>query len=173
MAQGLKATVFRLEREQEDMANNRLKLTQTNVQRLIRAHDGSKKVRHWDTEVPKLFLAITPNGSAAYKLQIVKPDGSKTDAKLIAANDGSPEIARAMAMKELGRMALGEADLVTRKRKTKEKAEKEKASTFAALSSRFMATPEKSSPRIKQRTYDERDRLLRVNRAGFAGDHSF
>ena len=85
----MKATVFRLEREQEDMANNRLKLTQTNVQRLIRAHDGSKKVRHWDTEVPKLFLAITPNGSAAYKLQIVKPDGSKTDAKLIAANDGA------------------------------------------------------------------------------------
>ena len=163
LAQGLKATVFRLEREQEDMANSRLKLTQTNVQRLIRAHDGAKKVRHWDTEVPKLFLAITPNGCAAYKLQIVKPDGSKTDAKLIAANEGSPELARVMAMKELGRMALGEADLVTRKRITKEEAEKEKASTFAALSSRFMTTPEKSPPRIKQRTYDERERLLRVH----------
>ncbi len=82
MAQGLKAAVFRLEREQEDMANNRLKLTQTNVQRLIRAHDGATKVRHWDTEVPKLFPAITPNGCAAHKLQIVKPDGSKTNAKL-------------------------------------------------------------------------------------------
>src|SRR5690606_18906063 len=112
---------------------NRLKLTQTNVQRLIRTHDGTKKVRHWDTEVPKLFLAITPKGSAAYKLQIVKPDGSKTDAKLIAANDGSPEIARTLAMKELGRMALGEADLVTRKRITKVAAQEEKASTFAAL----------------------------------------
>ena len=173
MAQGLKATVFRLEREQEDMANNRLKLTQTNVQRLIRGHDGTKKVRHWDTEVPKLFLAITPNGSAAYKLQIVKSDGSKTDAKLIAANDGSPEIARAMAMKELGRMALGEADLVTRKRKTKEKAEKEKASTFAALSSRFMATPEKSPPSIRQRTYDERERLLRVHILPILGEQQF
>jgi hypothetical protein len=74
VAQGLKATVFRLERELEDVVKNRLKLTQTNVQRLIREHDGAKKVRHCDTEVPKLFLAITPNGSAAYKLQIVKPD---------------------------------------------------------------------------------------------------
>ena len=169
----MKATVFRLEREQEDMANNRLKLTQTNVQRLIRAHDGAKKVRHWDTEVPKLFLAITPKGSAAYKLQIVKPDGSKTDAKLIAANDGSPEIARAMAMKELGRMAMGEADLVTRKRKTKEAAEKEKTSTFAALATRFMATPEKSPPRVKQRTYDERDRLLRVHILPSLGEEQF
>ena len=68
MAQGLKATVFRLEREQEDMANNRLKLTQTNVQRLIRAHDGSKKVRHWDSsserrhgeKKPHWLLAPTP-----------------------------------------------------------------------------------------------------------------
>ncbi|MBR9806443.1 MAG: tyrosine-type recombinase/integrase [Alphaproteobacteria bacterium] len=155
------------------MANNRLKLTQTNVQRLIREHDGTKKVRHWDTEVPKLFLAITPNGCAAYKLQIVKPDGSKTDAKLIAANEGSPELARVMAMKELGRMALGEADLVTRKRITKEEAEKEKASTFAALSSRFMTTPEKSPPRIKQRTYDERERLLRVHILPILGEQPF
>lgn len=88
------------------MANSRLKLTQTAVTRLIREHDGKKKARHWDTEVPKLFLAITPNGSAAYKLQIIRPDGSKTDAKLIAANDGSPDIARSLAIKELGRMVL-------------------------------------------------------------------
>jgi len=173
VAQGLKATVFRLEREQEDMANNRLKLTQTNVQRLIREHDGAKKVRHWDTEVPKLFLAITPNGSAAYKLQIVKPDGSKTDAKLIAANDGSLEIARALAMKELGRMALGEVDPVTRRRTTKVAAQEEKASTFAALTSRFMATPEKSPPSIKQRTYDERERLLRVHILPSLGEAQF
>ena len=173
MAQGLKATVFRLEREQEDMANNRLKLTQTNVQRLIREHDGTKKVRHWDTEVPKLFLAITPNGCAAYKLQIVKPDGSKTDAKLIAANDGSPEIARALAMKELGRMALGEVDPVTRRRITKVAAQEEKASTFAALTSRFLATPEKSPPSIKQRTYDERERLLRVHILPSLGETQF
>lgn len=46
------------------MANNRLKLTQTTVTRLIREHDGKKKERHWDTEVPKMFLSITPNGSA-------------------------------------------------------------------------------------------------------------
>ena len=155
------------------MANNRLKLTQTNVQRLIREHDGTKKVRHWDTEVPKLFLAITPNGCAAYKLQIVKPDGSKTDAKLIAANDGSPEIARALAMKELGRMALGEVDPVTRRRTTKVAAQEEKASTFAALTSRFMATPEKSPPSIKQRTYDERERLLRVHILPLLGEAQF
>ena len=68
------------------MANSRLKLTQTAVTRLIREHDGKKKARHWDTEVPKMFLSITPNGSAAYKLLIVKPDGSKSDTKLIAVS---------------------------------------------------------------------------------------
>jgi len=69
------------------MANSRLKLTQTAVTRLIREHDGKKKARHWDTEVPKMFLAITPNGSATYKLLIVKPDGSRSDTRLIAANE--------------------------------------------------------------------------------------
>ncbi|WP_156942221.1 hypothetical protein [Hyphomonas adhaerens] len=32
-----------------------------------------------------LCLAITPNGSEAWKLQIVRSDGSDTDANLIAA----------------------------------------------------------------------------------------
>jgi len=163
MAHSLKATVFRPEGHETDMAINRLKLTQTNVQRLIRAHGGTKKERHWDTEVPRLFLAITPNGSAAYKLQIVKPDGGKTDAKLISVDDGSPEIARALATKELGRMALGDADPVARRRAKKEEAKREAAATFAALANRFMASPEKSPPSIKQRTYDERERLLRVH----------
>lgn len=47
------------------MASSRLKLIQTAVTRLIREHDGKKRQRHWDTEVPKMFLAIRLNGSAA------------------------------------------------------------------------------------------------------------
>ena len=91
------------------MANNRLKLTQTNVQRLIGDHDGTRKVRHWDTEVPKRFLAITPNGSAAYKLQIVRPDGSKTDAKLIAAFAGVlPELQKGVSSWNSSRVSLGQ-----------------------------------------------------------------
>lgn len=155
------------------MATNRLKLTQTNVLRLIREHDETKKERHWDTEVPRLFLAITPNGSAAYKLQIVKPDGGKTDAKLISVDEGSPEIARALARKELGRMALGDADPVTRRRVKEAEAKREAAATFSALADRFMASPEKSPPSIKQRTYDERERLLRVHILPQLGDKPF
>lgn len=155
------------------MATNRLKLTQTNVQRLIREHGGIKKERHWDTEVPRLFLAITPNGSAAYKLQIVKPDGGKTDAKLISVDEGSPEMARALARKELGRMALGDADPATRRRVKEAEAKREAAATFSALAARFMASPEKSIPSIKQRTYDERERLLRVHILPQLGDEPF
>lgn len=155
------------------MATNRLKLTQTNVQRLIREHGGTKKERHWDTEVPRLFLAITPNGSAAYKLQIVKPDGAKTDAKLISVDEGSPEIARALARKELGRMALGDADPVTRRRVKVAAAKREANATFSALADRFMASPEKSPPSIKQRTYDERERLLRVHVLPQLGEEPF
>lgn len=155
------------------MANSRLKLTQTAVTRLIREHDGKKKARHWDTEVPKLFLAITPNGSATYKLQIIRPDGSKTDAKLIAANDGSPEIARTLAMKEMGRMALGEADPVTQRRQAKAEAKQQREATFQALADRFMAAPEKSPPMLSQRTHDERARLLREHILPTLGEKPF
>ncbi|MEX1251734.1 MAG: hypothetical protein WEA77_11130 [Hyphomonas sp.] len=143
------------------MASSRLKLTQTAVTRIIREHDGKRKERHWDTEVPKMFLSITPNGSATYKLLIVKPDGSKSDTKLIAANDGSPDIARLLATKELGRMALGGADPVTQRRQAKADARKQQQATFQALADRFMAAPEKSPPMLSHRTYNERERLLR------------
>ncbi|PKP81681.1 MAG: hypothetical protein CVT79_09825 [Alphaproteobacteria bacterium HGW-Alphaproteobacteria-18] len=155
------------------MANSRLKLTQTAVTRLIREHDGKKKERHWDTEVPKMFLSITPNGSAAYKLLIVKPDGSKSDTKLIAANDGSPDIARSLAIKELGRMALGGADPVTQRRQAKAEAKQQRESTFQALADRFMGAPEKSPPMLSQRTYDERERLLREHILPTLGEKPF
>lgn len=155
------------------MANSRLKLTQTAVARLIREHDGRKKERHWDTEVPKLFLAITPNGSAAYKLQIIRPDGSKTDAKLIAANDGSPEIARTLAMREMGRMALGGADPVAQRRQAKADAKQQREASFQALADRFMEAPEKSPPMLSQRTYDERKRLLREHILPTLGEKPF
>jgi integrase len=155
------------------MANSRLKLTQTAVTRLIREHDGKKKERHWDTEVPKMFLSITPNGSAAYKLLIVKPDGSKSDTKLIAANDGSPDIARSLAIKELGRMALGGADPVTQRRQAKAEAKQQREATFQALADRFMGAPEKSPPMLSQRTYDERERLLREHILPTLGEKPF
>ncbi len=155
------------------MANRRLKLTQTTVNRLIREHDGTRKARHWDTEVPKLFLAITPNGSATYKLQIIRPDGSKTDAKLLAANDGSPEIARTLAMKEMGRMAMGGADTVTQRRQVAAEARQQREATFNALSGRFMNAPEKCPPILSQRTWDERDRLLREHILPTLGDKPF
>lgn len=155
------------------MANSRLKLTQTAVTRLIREHNGKKKERHWDTEVPKLFLAITPNGSAAYKLQIIRPDGSKTDAKLMTANDGSPDIARSLAIKELGRMALGGADPVTQRRQAKAEAKQQREATLQALADRFMAAPEKSPPMLSQRTYDERERLLREHILPTLGEKPF
>jgi integrase len=155
------------------MANSRLKLTQTAVTRLIREHDGKKKERHWDTEVPKMFLSITPNGSAAYKLLIVRPDGTKSDTKLIAANDGAPEIARTMAIKELGRMALGGADPVTRRRETKAEAKREREATFKALSDHFMEAPEKRPPVLSQRTYAERERLLREHILPTFGEKPF
>lgn len=155
------------------MANSRLKLTQTAVARLIREHDGRKKERHWDTEVPKMFLSITPNGSAAYKLLIVKPDGSKSDTKLMAANDGSPDIARLIAIKELGRMALGGADPVTQRRQAKAEAKQQREATFQALADRFMAAPEKSPPMLSQRTYDERERLLREHILPTLGEKPF
>lgn len=155
------------------MANNRLKLTQTTVNRLIREHDGTRKARHWDTEVPKLFLAITPNGSATYKLQIIRPDGSKTDAKLLAANDGSPEIARTLAMREMGRMAMGGADTVTQRRQVAAEARQQREATFRALTDRFMNAPEKRPPILSQRTWDERDRLLREHILPSLGDKPF
>ena len=155
------------------MANNRLKLTQTAVTRLIREHNGKKKERYWDTEVPKMFLSITPNGSAAYKLLIVKPDGSKSDTKLIAANDGSPDIARLLAIKALGRMALGGADPVTQRRQVKAEAKQQREATFQALADRFMAAPEKSPPMLSQRTFDERERLLREHILPTLGEKPF
>ncbi|KCZ96653.1 Phage integrase [Hyphomonas polymorpha PS728] len=155
------------------MANSRLKLTQTAVTRLIREHDGKKKARHWDTEVPKMFLSITPNGSAAYKLLIVKPDGSKSDTKLIATSDGSPDIARSLAIKELGRMALGGADPVTQRRRAKAEAKEQREATFQALADRFMGAPEKTPPILSQRTYDERERLLREHILPTLGEKPF
>lgn len=155
------------------MANNRLKLTQTTVARLIREHDGKKKERHWDTEVPKMFLAITPNGSATYKLLIVKPDGSKSDTRLIAANEGSPDIARSLAIRELGRMALGGADPVTQRRRAKAEAKEQRQATFQALADRFMAAPEKRPPMLSKRTYDERERLLREHILPTLGNKPF
>ncbi|MFN3609840.1 MAG: tyrosine-type recombinase/integrase [Hyphomonas sp.] len=155
------------------MANSRQKLTQTAVNRLIREHDGRKKERHWDTEVSKMFLSITPNGSAAYKLLIVRPDGRKSDTKLIAANDGSPEIARTLAMKELGRMALGGADPVTVRRQVKAEAKQQREATFEALTARFMDAPEKRPPVLSQRTYDERERLLREHILPSLGEKPF
>lgn len=155
------------------MANKRLKLTQTTVARLIREHDGKKKERHWDTEVPKMFLAITPNGSATYKLLIVKPDGSKSDTRLIAANEGSPDIARSLAIRELGRMALGGADPVTQRRKAKAEAKEQRQATFQALADRFMAAPEKRPPMLSKRTYYERERLLREHILPTLGNKPF
>ena len=70
-------------------------------------------------------------------------------------------------------MALGGADPVTRRRETKAEAKREREATFKALSDHFMEAPEKRPPVLSQRTYAERERLLREHILPTFGEKPF
>ena len=64
---------------QNESPTRRVRLTKKVVDAARANHDGKKRVRVWDTDVPQLYLQITPKGSASYCIRYVRPDGGKND----------------------------------------------------------------------------------------------
>jgi hypothetical protein len=62
-----------------ELPRRRVRLTKKVVDAARAAHDGRRRLRLWDTEVPLLYLQITPKGSASYCLRYVRTDGGKND----------------------------------------------------------------------------------------------
>ncbi|MEM1010177.1 MAG: integrase arm-type DNA-binding domain-containing protein, partial [Myxococcota bacterium] len=118
--------------------NNREKLTATSIRRYRDNHMMGERLRKWDSEVPGLFLRISPRGSAAYAVKIKRVDGSKAEATLGHVDKIALDQARRMAKAEFAKEAKGEPDLVTRRRQERLEAQQLKAQTLENLVDRYI-----------------------------------
>lgn len=118
-------------------APRRMRLTRRLIDSRRAAHTLGARERVWDTEVPQLYLQITPKGSASYCIRYVRPDGTKADFTLVSADRVAPEQAREAADRRLAALKLDGVDPVAASRKARADAKAARADTFESLVMKF------------------------------------
>lgn len=99
----------------ENRKGNRARLTRKLIDKAQADHVRGKRVRLWDTDVPQLYVQITPGGSASYYIRYPRADGSKNDFRLCAASI-PPEDARRGALQRLAALQLEGIDPAVERR---------------------------------------------------------
>lgn len=120
----------------DENQGSRVRLTRKVIDNAQDGHVRGKRLRIWDTEVRKLFLQITPAGSASYYIRYARADGSPTDFKLCDAMV-NPEEARRGALNRLAALQLDGVDPVTERREGAATARQVKADTLVSLIEQF------------------------------------
>jgi|GEM_PF-838732 len=150
-------------------STRRVRLTKKVVDAARASHDGKRRVRVWDTDVPQLYLQITPKGSASYCIRYVRPDGGKNDFTLIQADFAPPDRAREAAVLAIAKLKLEGIEPSVAKRTERAQAIAAKIDTFAALAAKFDELhPELSdSDRGGRRNYLARYILPKIGKKHF------
>lgn len=116
-----------------EVQGSRVRLTRKLVDRSLAEHVGGKRLRVWDTDVPQLYLQITPAGSASYYIRYTRPDGTKNDFSICPADMVAPEDARRNAMQRLAALQLDGLDPSEARRHAKAEAKQRRADTLLSL----------------------------------------
>lgn len=120
----------------ENRKGNRARLTRKLIDKAQADHVRGKRVRLWDTDVPQLYVQITPGGSASYYIRYPRADGSKNDFRLCAASI-PPEDARRGALQRLAALQLEGIDPAVERRDDIAAAKRGKVETVSALAELF------------------------------------
>ena len=120
----------------ENRKGNRARLTRKLIDKAQADHVRGKRVRLWDTDVPQLYVQITPGGSASYYIRYPRADGSKNDFRLCAASI-PPEDARRGALQRLAALQLEGIDPAVERRGDIAAAKRGKVETVSALAELF------------------------------------
>lgn len=120
----------------ENRKGNRARLTRKLIDKAQADHVRGKRVRLWDTDVPQLYVQITPGGSASYYIRYPRTDGSKNDFRLCAASI-PPEDARRGALQRLAALQLEGIDPAVERRDDIAAAKRGKVETVSALAELF------------------------------------
>ena len=137
----------------ENRKGNRARLTRKLIDKAQADHVRGKRVRLWDTDVPQLYVQITPGGSASYYIRYPRTDGSKNDFRLCAASI-PPEEARRGALQRLAALQLEGIDPAVERRGDIAAAKRGKVETVSALAELFdEAHPHFSETDKKARSY--------------------
>ncbi|MBK1968899.1 integrase arm-type DNA-binding domain-containing protein [Brevundimonas diminuta] len=138
---------------QENKKGNRARLTRKLIDKAQADHLRGKRVRLWDTDVPQLYVQITPGGSASYYIRYPRADGSKNDFRLCAASI-PPEDARRGALQRLAALQLEGIDPSVERRDDIAAAKRGKVETVSALAELFdEAHPHFSETDKRARSY--------------------
>lgn len=137
----------------ENKKGNRARLTRKLIDKAQADHARGKRVRLWDTDVPQLYVQITPGGSASYYIRYPRTDGSKNDFRLCAASI-PPEDARRGALQRLAALQLEGIDPAVERRDDIAAAKRGKVETVSALAELYNeAHPHFSETDKRARSY--------------------
>lgn len=138
---------------------SKIKLTKRAIDGAIAAHRPGRRERHWFTDLPGMYLQITPNGCASYCIRFERPGGGKGDHTLGQVRRITPEMAREAATARFAALTLNLTDPSEARRMDRVKAHTRRTETFAALSESFMASPE--NIQLAERTRRDRQTILK------------
>jgi len=135
----------------------RARLTRKAVETAIAAHRKGVRRRLWDSDLPTLYLHITPAGSPSYCLRYPRVDGSSADFTIGSAKVLTPEMARESAKSRLGELIVSGTDPAKKRRADREAAGLARTNTFQSVASLYLEKKE-----MRPTTFQTRKCMLMV-----------